>query len=252
MHFKPQEITAEETQLVRKIARKVFIQYGPTCGGDQLTREDLFHEGIMGLLEARANYDQTKPVPWLHFAAFRIRGAMIDSLRKLPVIRLPQEVRKKVKTIQAASRQLTSTTGDNTPEALASHLGWTLEEVLEVEQLSPSLSSIRESDDEDETNLGVYLVENNTPDPEAATSQKQTAALVQECLSKIPKEQDRLILLGRIVEGLKLRELSEMLGCSLENIRLMQKKVEKWMRECLEQTIPHNIQPAGGENHDKP
>ncbi len=235
MSFRPQEITPEETRMVRNAARDVFRRYGPSREFSQLTQEDLFHEGIMGLLEAGRNFKADKGVPWLAFAAYRVRGAMIDSLRKLPVIRLPQEVRKKVKDLQEASRRLVQETGHNDPSEIAKRLGWTLDEVHEVSRLAPSLVAIDDSGDDggDDRQAGMLLIDEETPDLETVTSRKQIAEKVRECLEKIPDDQDRLILLGRVVEGLKLREMAEMVGCSLENIRLMQKKVEAWMCTCL-------------------
>lgn len=246
MSFTPQEITQDETRMVRNVARDVFSKYGPSREFGQLTQEDLFHEGIMGLLESRKNYKKDKGVPWLAFAAFRVRGSMIDALRKLPEIRLPQEVRKKVKELREASNNLTQETGHNDPQALAERLGWSLAEVHKISQLAPSLVGIGDSDDDDieDQRSGMILTDNKTPDPETATSRKQMAEKVQECLEKIPTDQDRLILLGRVVEGLKLREMAEMVGCSLENIRLMQKKVEQWMRSCLEKHGVENAEPV--------
>jgi RNA polymerase sigma factor for flagellar operon FliA len=236
MNFTPQEITQDETRMVGNIAREVFIKYGPSREFGQLTKEDLFHEGIMGLLEARQNFKRDKGVPWLAFAAFRVRGSMIDALRKLPEIRLPQQVRKKVKELREVSSNLSQETGHNDPQELAKRLGWSLDEVHKISQLTPSLVSIGDTDDDDieDQRTGLVLSDDKTPDPETATNRKQMAEKVQECLEKIPNTQDRLILIGRVVEGLKLREMAEMVGCSLENIRLMQKKVEQWMRSCLE------------------
>src|ERR1700712_5155638 len=45
--------------------------------------EDLVHAGVIGLIEACRNYDSTKPAAFGTFAKFRIRGAILDSLRKL-------------------------------------------------------------------------------------------------------------------------------------------------------------------------
>ena len=120
--------------------------------------------------------------------------------------------------------------------ALAEQLGWSLNEVHKISQLAPTLVAIGDSDDDDveDQRSGLILTDNTTPDPESATNRKQMAEKVHGCLEQIPNDQDHIILLGRVVEGLKLREMAEMVGCSLENIRLMQKKVENWMRGCLE------------------
>src|ERR1700761_8983769 len=45
--------------------------------------EDLVHAGVIGLIEACRNYDSTQPAAFSTFAKFRIRGSILDSLRKL-------------------------------------------------------------------------------------------------------------------------------------------------------------------------
>ncbi len=196
---------------------------------------DLQHYGIIGLLEAKKKYDPTKGVPWLAFAAYRVRGAMMDQVRKLPMIRIPQEAQQKVKALKEARRELEIQTGQVTTEGLAANLGWTINEVHQVAALPVSMQVASTTDDRGDEGgeLGVILADNG-PDPEQQTLRRELAGLVHKCLEALPSSEDRLILLGRIVEGLKLRELADMLDCTAENIRLRQKKVETWMQSCLE------------------
>lgn len=221
--------------MLRAIAREVLRQFGPAREYGQIGEEELVHEGILGLLEARQNFKVEKGVPWLAFAAYRVRGAMLDALRRLPLVRLPQEARQKVKELQAAGRELLQASGESDPVRLAEHLGWSLAEVHEVAQLTPALVTIGDPDGEDDEDapLPLVLTDTLTPDPEMAAARRELAELVRDCLEKIPQDQDRLVLLGRVVHGLKLRELAETIGCSIENVRLVQKKVEAWMRSCL-------------------
>ncbi|MCK4502261.1 MAG: hypothetical protein KAU22_04445, partial [Desulfuromonadales bacterium] len=79
--------SAEETSLVQRIAREIYYKYCVDSKSNLLSQEDLCHFGIIGLLEARTSFDVSIGAPWLAFASIRVRGAMIDHLRKQPMIR---------------------------------------------------------------------------------------------------------------------------------------------------------------------
>ena len=112
-------VTPEETNLVNRIAGRVYKKYCPAGESGQMMIEDLKHYGIIGLIEAKKNYNSSRGVPWLKFAAYRINGAMIDAIRKLPIIRLPQEKQKKIKALASAKQELMKTGENPNPEKLA-------------------------------------------------------------------------------------------------------------------------------------
>jgi len=64
-------------------------------------------------------------------------------------------------------------------------------------------------------------------DPETAALRKEMAALVNRCLEALPSPQDRLVIVSRVLEGLKLREVAETLGCSLRKRQTVAKKSGK-------------------------
>jgi len=71
-----EQVIIEQLPQVRYIARRIHARVPP-----QVLLEDLVHAGILGLLEAVNKYDPNKNVQLRHYAAFRIRGAILDSLR---------------------------------------------------------------------------------------------------------------------------------------------------------------------------
>lgn len=230
-------ITPRETGLIRKIAAEIYHTYCTQGSTDVMTREDLYHYGVVGLLEAKKNFDASRNVPWLAFAAFRIRGAMLDQLRVQPLIRLPQAVRKRVKELNRAKAELCDAGLESDAQILADRLGWSVQEVHRVTNLSISLVPAADSaadGDEPGACPGWVLVD-AAPDPEAQTLRKEVAGLVRKCLALLPSAEDRLVIVGRILEGLKLREIAQTLGCSAENVRQRQKKVEKSIKTCIQQ-----------------
>lgn len=230
------QITLKETALIHKIAANVYKTYLGTLDHTPLDREELQHYGIIGLLEARQTFNTSKSVPWLTFAAYRIRGEMIDHIRKLPLIRIPQDTQLKVKELKQAKKDLADNNESIDPPNLANQLGWSIDKVNDIAALQISLleASTTDQHGSEGEEMGV-IVADKTPTPERQTLQTELAQQVQHCLEKLPAADDRLILVGRIIEGLKLRELAEMFSCTAENIRLKQKKIELWMQNCLKQ-----------------
>ncbi|MBW2610449.1 MAG: sigma-70 family RNA polymerase sigma factor [Deltaproteobacteria bacterium] len=229
-------ITPKETSLVRGVASEVYSVYCPAREAGEITKDDLYHYGIIGLLEAKQKYDRSKEVPWLAFAAYRVRGAMLDQFRQQPIIRLPQARQKKVKELKEARKEFAQKGASTDAETLAERLEWSVEEVHKVASLTPSLMPVDADRREGEEGLkfrGVVLT-GDGDDPETAALRKEMAALVNRCLEALPSPQDRLVIVSRVLEGLKLREVAETLGCSLENVRQWQKRVEKMMKACME------------------
>ncbi len=231
-----QIITRKETAIVRYLAQKVYREFCPAGEGGQIKENDLFHCGIQGLLEARRSFDGSRGIPLLAFAARRIRGAMIDSIRKLPIIRLPQEQQQKVKELEQAKFEISRSGGAPDVNALAEKLGWPTTKVHKVMGLSPSLVPVAGTDSSGAgagaVPVGTVLVDQR-PGPEMAIMKKELAELIRKCL-EIIKNKSRLVLMARYFEELTLREIAATLGCSIEKVRLDQKKAEKKMKTCLE------------------
>jgi len=152
------------------------------------------------------------------------------------MIRLPQARQKKVKELKEARMDFLQNGVKADVEMLATRLEWSVKEVHKVSNLTPSLMPVDADRREGEEGLksrGVVLT-GDGDDPETAALRKETAALVNRCLKALPSPQDRLVIVSRVLEGLKLREVAETLGCSLENVRQWQKRVEKMMKVCME------------------
>jgi len=229
-------ITPKEMSLVRRIAADVYRTYCPAGDAGEITKDDLYHYGIIGLIEGKQSYDNTRGVPWLAFAAFRVRGAMLDQFRRQPMIRLPQARQQKVKELREARDEQTRSGLDTRPEALALRLKWRVEEVHEVLAMCPSLVQAEEErrDRGDAADFSGTVLKDGGDDPEAATLGQEMAELIHACLEALPSSTDRLVIVSRVLEGMKLKEVAGMLGCSMENVRQWQKRVEKMMKKCME------------------
>src|ERR1700757_2364503 len=94
-----ERVLMEQLPQVRYLARRIH---------ERLPRhvplEDLIHAGVVGLIDALGKFDQSKHVQFSSYAKFRIRGAILDSLRELDWG--PRELRRKARGVEEAQRKL--------------------------------------------------------------------------------------------------------------------------------------------------
>ena len=232
-------LIATDKKMIHRIAGRIYLRYTPGgSDGRALTKEELFHYGIIGLLEAQKNFDATAGTPWGVFAAFRIEGAMLDHLRKAPLIRLPQDVQKRVRELKEVRSQLENDGDLVSTHNLAKKLGWSTDEVEEIRTLIPSVVTITEesnSDEEGNSPDEVVLVDRNEEsDPQTSLLRRELSQLVEHCLQTLPETRDRFIIKARKLEDVTLRELAASFNCSIESIRKREKLALIQLRECLQ------------------
>ena len=99
-----ERLLTEQLPQVRYIARRIH---------ERLPRhvllEDLVHAGVVGLIDALQKYDTGKKVQFSSYAKFRIRGAILDSLREMDWS--PRDLRRKARRLEEAHHQLRSSLG---------------------------------------------------------------------------------------------------------------------------------------------
>jgi RNA polymerase sigma factor for flagellar operon FliA len=233
-------LTRQDRELVQRIARRVYNRYTPAGrDGRALTKEELFHYGIIGLLEARKKFSPENGAPWPVFAAYRIEGEMLDHLRKAPIIRLPHEVQRQVRLIEEAGRELERQGEETSDENLARFLDWPLGEISRLRALVPTLVGITEESPRSEDRFSSFegvVLEDSRPenDPREQLLKKELASLLERCLEKLPEPRDRFIVKARRLEDVTLRELAEAFDCSIETIRKREQAALLKLRSCLE------------------
>lgn len=127
------EETSERDQLILKelpsvyyIARRIFERLP-----QHVVFEDLVHAGVVGLIEAVRSYDVSKSVPFNAFAKFRIRGAILDSLREMDWGSRP--LRRKGRRMEEAITTLSAKLGRQPEEdEIAVEMGVSIEKLHEL------------------------------------------------------------------------------------------------------------------------
>src|SRR6202790_771433 len=117
-----QRLLTDNLQEVRYIARRIHDRLP-----SHVPFDDLVHAGILGLIDAVDKFDPRRNVQLKSYARFRIRGAILDSLRQLDWS--PRNLRRQARRIEEAHRELAALSGHAPSEPeIAVHLGLDLED----------------------------------------------------------------------------------------------------------------------------
>jgi RNA polymerase sigma factor for flagellar operon FliA len=184
------------------IARRIALKMARRCPA-WVAREDLVAAGMLGLTEAALRYDATRAEPFLPFAERRIRGAVLDELRRGDM--LPRRVRQQARKVAATIRTLENTSGEANEETIASTLGVSVETYRE--NLAGLLNFETESIDGDHATLLVDPQQR----PDEQASRRELLRRVREALDRL--EQRDVTLLGlHYIEEMTFQEIATTLG----------------------------------------
>src|SRR5438105_3471771 len=115
-----ERVLLEQMPQVKFIARRIHDRLP-----QQVELDDLISAGVIGLMDAMKKYNPAKNVQFKSYAQFRIRGAILDSLRELDWG--PRVLRRRARAIQEAHRKLAAELGRSaTEQEVAAELGMQL------------------------------------------------------------------------------------------------------------------------------
>jgi RNA polymerase sigma factor for flagellar operon FliA len=197
--------------------------------------DDLVSAGTLGLIEAFENFDVSRGLAFSTFAAPRIRGAMLDELRR--VDRVPRSVRWKSRQIDGAATALAATLGrepDHTE--LASELGIDLPTLWhwQAERESTHVVSLdRGASGTDQTHsAGEWLAGTTGVEVDESITLAQEAAHLRDALLDLP-EQERTVLSLYYFEELRLTDIARVLEVSESRVSQIRSKAIRRLRKTL-------------------
>jgi RNA polymerase sigma factor for flagellar operon FliA len=210
----PSELDIDITQyipLVRKIGG-ILISRLPAS----IELDDLVQVGIIGLIDAARQFDPSQGVLFETFASQRVRGAMLDELRREDW--LPRQTRRHAKQIEGAVSQLEQRLGRSPLESeISEQLDLTLSEYQELLGECKGLSLLHFedfSDDDGESINGLAnVVDHNTPDPLSHLSDGAFRQALTQAIEALP-ERDQLVMALYYEQELNLKEIGAVLGVS--------------------------------------
>jgi RNA polymerase sigma factor for flagellar operon FliA len=203
-----ERVLLEHLPIVRFLARRIHERLP-----QHVDIDDLFSAGIVGLMDAFAKFDPAKKVQFRSYAQFRIRGAILDSLRTLDWS--PRELRRKGRAIEEAMRRLTGRFGRSPVESeVAAELGVTLEayqQLLgELKGLEIGTLHLERNEDSGEEEL-AYVPGRPDEDPLFRCLRGEMEERLTGAIQELP-ERERLVMTLYYYEEMTMREIGMALG----------------------------------------
>ncbi len=176
--------------------------------------DDLIQAGLMGLLDAAKNFDDTQGAQFETYAIQRIRGSILDELRQADW--LPRNVRKNLRRIEAAITSLEQRLGRAPREQeLAEALGVPLDDYQHMLLESRGYQLLHYEDfqeSEDSDFFDVFMTDNQVGPLDVLEDQRFRRALVQ-AISLLP-EREKIVMGLYYEQEMNLKEIGEVLGVS--------------------------------------
>lgn len=175
----------------------------------RLDREDLLGYGMLGLVGASDSWDPERGLKFSTFAYPRIRGSIIDELRRMDF--LSRNKREQVRDLERVFTELEQETGTPpTIEELATALAIGEDEVFE--RLSTARSALAVSlDDGPSEEFGALLSDPRAANPAEDLEDAELKDLLGKAILELPEQEQSVITLY-YAEELLLREIGEVLG----------------------------------------
>jgi len=210
MRYKKQ-IIEEYLPLVKYIASRISI------GKNQLMDfEDLVSYGVIGLIDAISKFDDSKGIKFSTYASIRVKGAIIDEIRKnRPISKGAMDKLNKFNmAVEKLQKELFR---EPSNEEIARELNMTLLEVGEVENYINyisvvSLEDVIFSEDEDMNVMGT-IEDKNSPSPEEKFVNSEKVEVLAQAIADL-NDKDRTVLNLYYYEGLTLKQIGEILSVS--------------------------------------
>jgi RNA polymerase sigma factor for flagellar operon FliA len=175
--------------------------------------EDLVSAGVVGLMDAFSKFDPAKKVQFRSYAQFRIRGAILDSLRTLDWS--PRDLRRKGRAVEEAIRVLTAKMGRAPGEGeVASEMGLGLEQYQqllgELKGLEIGTLHMERNEDSGEEEL-AYVPGKPEEDPLFHCLRSELEERLTDAIACLP-ERERMVMTLYYYEEMTMREIGLALG----------------------------------------
>lgn len=227
-HYKesPQAFIERYSTLVKRIAHHLMARLPPS-----VLLEDLIQSGMIGLLEAKKNYDPTKGASFETFAGIRIRGSMLDDLRRGDWV--PRSVYKNNRRINESISRLENELGrEPNDQEIAEYLEMTLDQYHQAlnDVNCGRLVGMDDLGVSEDTVASEETREENIPFQGVADDNFRHS--LAEAIKTLP-EREALVLSLYYDEELNLKEIGAVIGVSESRVCQIQSQAMQRLRSKL-------------------
>src|SRR4051812_8621121 len=199
---------------------------------------DLVQDGVLGLIDAAHRFDEARGIKFETFAERRIRGAMIDALRKDA---WPRGVRRQRRELEAAREQLRRELGGEPSLAdLAAKMGSdekrlsrTIVRINAIESTSPLANAERH----DESSVPVALIPSEPERPDAAYERRETRDRVRAAIASLPAREQKVIGLYYFGEA-TMKQIGAEIGVNESRVSQLHARAIRRLRDAFEKMMP--------------
>jgi RNA polymerase sigma factor for flagellar operon FliA len=212
-----------ENELVQKYTPLVAAVMGRLAMTlpDHVDRDDLYSTGLIGLLQALRNYNPACGTSFETYARVRVRGAMLDELRRMDWV--PRTIHEKARKVKAVMAELEQKLGRAPTEAqMAKAMKLTLKDYTELlDEVRPAafvcLDSVASSEESDSGPLYEVIADTACDNPVEQVSNNELKEVILDRLKELP-EMQRKVLSLYYLEDMHLREIAEVFGLTESRI----------------------------------
>lgn len=225
------------------VREKIILEYAPLVKlvagrlsmylGYNVEYEDLVSYGIFGLIDAIDKFDPTKAVKFETYASLRIRGSILDQIRKMDWI--PRTIRQKQKKLDLAAREVEGATGRNATDIeIAENIGISEDELLDWQSQMKitNLVSLNEYLEQGSEVPFDKAASGHFDAPEDVAQQGELKEKMKEALELLTEKERKVIVLY-YYEELTLKEISNILEVSESRISQLHTRGLQKMKEKL-------------------
>lgn len=217
-----EQLIIEYAPLVKVVAGKLTMYLGQNVEYD-----DLVGYGVFGLIDAIDKFDLTKDVKFETYASLRIKGSILDQIRKMDWI--PRTIRQKQKKIDEAIKEVENQTGKSaTDAAVAKQLGLSDEEYLDWQgQLNVtnlvSLNEFMDQGGEPIADPSSSYISSGFEMPEEKVAREELKEVLTKSLEVLTEKEKKVILMY-YYEELTLKEIAQVLSVSESRVSQLHTK----------------------------
>lgn len=206
-----EELVNSYSGLVQRIAYHLIARLPASVVVD-----DLIQVGMLGLLNAAQHYDPAQGASFETYATIRIRGSMLDELRRNDWA--PKSVHKKARDVMAVVTRIEGKTGrEARAREVANELGISLDEYYSIMQEANSCRILNFIDLGTAEDYVTDSFQSNTEQPQENLEQNEFKKHLAEAITALP-EREKLVVSLYYDEEFNLREIGEILGVSESRI----------------------------------